>query len=108
MHYLGNKGSPYSGFYSPLSCIAWVYFSCGAAAQAHPADAVYLHGVVTLSPATHTSRSLSLFRQQNSEEGEDCSPLQNHCSLRLIPSLHFLLLSCHREQQDKGTCPVVF
>lgn len=109
MHYLGNKGSPYSGFYSPLSCIAWVYFSCGVAAQAHPADAAYLHGVVvTLSPATHASCSLSLFRQQNSEEKENCSPLQNHCSQHTIPSLGFLPISCHREQQDKGTCPVVF
>lgn len=69
MHYLGNKSLPYSGFYSPLSWIAWVYFSCGVAAQAHPADAAYLRGVVvTPSPAMHTSHSLSLFRWKNSEE----------------------------------------
>lgn len=109
MHYLGNKGSPYSGFYSPLPCIAWVYFTCRVAAQAHPADAAYLHGVVvTLSPATHASRSLSLFRQQNGKERENCSPLQKPLlQVHTIPSLGFLPISCHREQQDKGTCSIV-
>lgn len=93
MHFLGNKGSSYSGFYSSLSCIAWVYF-CGVAAQANTTDVAYLHGVVvTLSPATHTSHSLSLLRQQN----RNCGPLQNHCSLHLIASLGFGRVSSHRE-----------
>lgn len=57
-HYSGNKGSLYSGFYFPLSCIALVYFSCGVAAQGHQADTACLHGVVvTLSPVTHKTPS---------------------------------------------------
>lgn len=34
MHYLGNKGSSYS----PVSCIALVYFFYGVAAQASTTD----------------------------------------------------------------------
>lgn len=98
MHYLGNKGSSYSGFYSSLFCIAWIYFFCGVAAQASTTDVAYLHGVVvTLSSATHTFHSLSSFRQQNSKESRNCGPLQNHCSLHLIGSLGFGHVSSHGE-----------
>lgn len=58
MHYLGNKGSSCSGFYSPLSHSAWVYFFYGVALQASTADVAYLPGVmVTPTHLTHSAYS---------------------------------------------------